>query len=271
MSQKGCLSLLLVLLMGLGFSALAHHPAVPNIVSEPVTYNAGGVQLKGYLVYDAANSARRPAVIVVPEWWGLNDYARRRAEMLAGLGYVAFAADYYGDGRQANDPKAAQELATPFYQDPELGMGRMQAAITYLKVNPYVDTARVAAIGYCFGGSMVLNAAKSGMPLSGVVSFHGGLATVPARQGSVRGKILVCHGGADKFVSDAEVKAFRKNLDTLHVPYQFVSYPGATHAFSNPDATANGKLFNLPIAYDKNADVSSWAEMKKFLTDIFAQ
>lgn len=240
-----------------------------KIVGEEVSYQINGTEYKSYIAYDAAIPGKRPAIVVVPEWWGNSEYTRRRARMLAELGYIAIATDMYGEGKIANDPKAAQAYAMPFYNNPKMGLEKIEAAIAKLKEYQQTDVNKIAAIGYCFGGSMVLNASKMGLDLKGVVSFHGGLATVPADKGVVKGKILVCHGAADKFVSAADIKAFRQNLDVVGVPYTFIEYPNATHAFTNPDATANGKKFNMPIAYNEAADKKSWKDMQAFLKEIF--
>ncbi len=240
-----------------------------DIRKEEVSYSDNGVTLKGMVVYDADIEGERPAIVVVPEWWGNNEYARMRATMLAELGYIAIAADMYGDGKIANDPKEAMAYSDPFYKDPSLGKSRIEAAIRKVLEYPEADPDNVAAIGYCFGGSMVLNAAKMGTPLKGVVSFHGGLKIAPAAKGSVTGKILVCHGAADKFVSEEDVKEFRGNLDEAGVDYKFIVYPNATHAFTNPDATASGKKFKLPIEYNAAADKKSWADMKSFFEGLF--
>jgi dienelactone hydrolase len=241
----------------------------PGIKTEEVSYTSGGVNCKSFIAYDGNQKGKRPAIVVIPEWWGNNDYSKWRARQLAELGYIAIAVDMYGDDKIAADPKQAQEYATPFYKDPALGESRIESAVNKLKEYPQTDATKMAAIGYCFGGSMVLNAAKLGMDFKGVVSFHGGLATVPATAGSTKANILVCHGAADKFVSEADIKNFKSNLDSLKVPYTFNVYPDATHAFSNPDATANGKKFNMPIAYNEAADKKSWSDMKEFLKKIF--
>ncbi|MCW3092166.1 MAG: dienelactone hydrolase family protein [Ferruginibacter sp.] len=240
-----------------------------SIKGEEVTYSDGTTALKGYVAYNEKQSGKRPAIIVVPEWWGNNEYTRKRARMLAELGYIAIAADMYGDGKLGSNPSEAQALATPFYKDPQLGKSRIEAAIKKVVSYPQADAQKIAAIGYCFGGSMVLNAAKMGENLKGVVSFHGGLATVPARPGVTKAKILVCHGGADKFISDADIKNFKNNLDSIKVPYTFKTYEGATHAFSNPAATATGKKFNMPIEYNEAADKQSWKDMQAFFKTIF--
>jgi dienelactone hydrolase len=241
-----------------------------KITGEEITYkSADGTVLKGYIAYDESKKGKRPAIVVIHEWWGNNDYSRYRADMLAGLGYIAIAADMYGGGKEGPTPKEAQELATPFYKNPQLAKERIEAAVNKLKEYKQTDAAQMACIGYCFGGSMSLNAANLGMAFKGVVSFHGGLAVVPAEEGKTKAKILVCHGAADKFVSDEEIKKFKENMDAAKVDYTFISYPDATHAFSNPDATENGKKFNIPIAYNKAADTQSWNDMKDFFKKIF--
>ncbi|MEO6722020.1 MAG: dienelactone hydrolase family protein [Ferruginibacter sp.] len=239
-----------------------------SIKGEEVSYLSGGKTMKSYVAYDEKQTGKRPAIIVVPEWWGINDYTKTRAKMLAELGYIAIAVDMYGEGKIAADPKEAGQLATPFYEDFQLDVERIEAAANKLKEYPQTDTGRMAAIGYCFGGSMVLNAAKLGMDLKGVVSFHGGLATVPATEGTTKAAILVCHGAADKFISPEEIKSFRDNLDSMKVPYTFKEYKGATHAFSNPAATTIGKKFNMPIEYNEAADKQSWQDMKDFFKKV---
>ena len=240
-----------------------------SVKAEEVSYESEGKTMKSYVAYDEKQKGKRPAILVVPEWWGNNEYTRTRAKMLAELGYIAIAVDMYGDGKIATDPKEAGELATPFYQNAELDVQRLTAAMNKLKEYAQTDSTKIAAIGYCFGGSMVLNAAKLGMPFKGVVSFHGGLATVPATAGTTRAAILVCHGGADKFISDEELKQFRDNLDSMRVKYDFKVYEGATHAFTNPAATTTGKKFNMPIEYNEAADKQSWKDMQNFLKKIF--
>jgi dienelactone hydrolase len=241
-----------------------------KIVGEEVSYTENGTNMKGYVAYDANMAAKRPVVVVVPEWWGVTEYTKRRARMLADLGYFAIVADMYGDGKVAADPKEAQEYATPMYKDPNMGKDRIVAAMAKARTFGQADQHKVAVIGYCFGGSMALNAATMGTNLNGVVCFHGGLKTVPAVKGAVTGKILVLEGGADKFVPAEDIANFRKNLDTAGVSYKYITYPGATHAYTNPDATANGKKFKMPIAYNPSADKKSWAEMRMFLKKVFS-
>jgi dienelactone hydrolase len=257
-----------MLATGLFFSARAQNNT--TAMGEEVTYTSqDGTTLKGYVAYDKNKKGKRPAIVVIPEWWGCNSYARSRADMLATLGYIAIAADMYGDGKQGPTPQEASALATPFYKDPQLAKNRIEAAVAQLKKYKVADVKNMACIGYCFGGSMSLNAANLGMDFKAVVSFHGGLAVVPAEAGKTKAKILVCHGAADKFISDEELNNFRNNLNETNTTYQFISYPDATHAFTNPEATANGQKFNIPIAYNKAADEKSWADMQAFFATIF--
>lgn len=268
--MKTQLKSLLILVCIIAFSEGYAQEGTDSIKGEEVTYMDGATTLKGFIAFNDKMQGLRPAIIVVPEWWGNNDYTRKRARMLAELGYIALAADMYGDGKLAADPKEAQNSATPFYKDPQLGKSRMEAAIKKIEEYPQADGNKIAAIGYCFGGSMVLNAAKMGMDLKGVVSFHGGLATIPAKKGSTKAKILVCHGGADNFISPEDQASFKKNLDSVKAAYTFKVYEGATHAFTNPNATAIGKKFNMPIEYNEAADKQSWADMQAFLKGIFS-
>jgi dienelactone hydrolase len=238
------------------------------IKEEPVTYTVDGKNFNGYVTYDSNLQGKRPAVLVVHEWWGLNDYPRSRAKQLAQLGYIAMAVDMYGDGKTGEDPKAAQALATPYYKDPTLSKTRLDAAINKLKTFPQTDTSKMAAIGYCYGGFIVLNAAKLGADLKGVVSFHGDLSGVPVNKNLLKAKILVCHGEADPLVNP-QVAGFKKSMDSAGVDYTFKSYPNAMHAFTNPASTKNGKKFNMPIAYNAAADTASWNDMKAFFAKIF--
>ena len=239
-----------------------------DIKEDSVTYTLNGKNYVGFVDYDANQQGKRPAILVVHEWWGLTDYPRSRARQLAELGYIAMAVDMYGDGKIGNDPKTAQDLATPFYKDPTLAKTRLDAAINKLKSFPQTDSSKMAAIGYCYGGYIVLNAAKLGADLKGVVSFHGDLSGVPVNKDSLKAKILVCHGEADQFVNP-EVAAFKKSMDSAGVDYTFKSYPNATHAFTNPAATEKGKQFNMPIEYNAAADSASWNDMKDFFKKIF--
>ena len=239
-----------------------------NIKSETVSYSLDTLKMDGFVAYDANKDGKRPIVLVVPEWWGLNDYPRMRARQLAELGYFAMAVDMYGNGKVVETPTDAQTSAMPFYQNPQMGYQRLMAAAEKAKTFPQADSTQVVAIGYCFGGGMVLNAAKLGAPFKGVVSFHGSLAGVPAKKELIKSDILVCHGDADPFVPKIEVDQFKKNMDSIQARYTFNAYPGASHAFTNPAATETGKRFNLPIAYNPSADSASWNDMKAFFGKI---
>lgn len=241
-----------------------------SIKEESVSYPVGNETMKSVVVYDESKQGPRPIVLVVPEWWGMTDYPKMRARKLAEMGYMAVAVDMYGDGKVAGNPDEAQKAATPFYTNPQLGKARLDAALTKAKTYAQADTNQAAAIGFCFGGSMVLNYAKMGAPLLGVVSFHGGLEGVPPQKG-IRTKFLICHGGADSLAPQAQVAAFRKSMDSAGIPYTFKVYDGAKHAFTNPDATEKGKQFNMPIAYNEAADTASWNDMKSFFASIFTK
>lgn len=240
-----------------------------KIKEENITYTLDSVNMNGFVAYDEAMPDKRPVVLVVHEWWGLNDYAKGRAKQLAALGYLAMAVDMYGQGKTADDPGGAGKLAMPFYKDPAMAKARFDAALAKIKTYPSADTTRIAAIGYCFGGTMVLNVARLGEDLKGIVSFHGGLTGPTTDKSLLKADILICHGEDDTFVKPEEVTAFKREMDSIGASYIFKSYPGATHAFSNPEATEKGKKFNLPIAYNAAADTSSFNEMKLFFNTLF--
>jgi dienelactone hydrolase len=257
----GFTSVILVLgMVGVGF-------ADPKIIGTTVEYKAQGVVMKGYLAYDENIKGKRPGVLVVHEWWGLNEYARKRARMLAELGYSALAVDMFGEGKQAMHPDNAGKFSSELMKNFDVAKARFVAAMDFLKQQPTVDPTRIAAIGYCFGGGIVLNLAREGMDLRGVVSFHGSLKSVkPAQPGNVKAKVLVLHGADDKFIPPDQIEAFKQEMKAAGADFKFVSYPGAVHSFTNSDATEMGKKFNMPIAYHAQADKESWNEMKGFLS-----
>ncbi len=266
--MKRLLIKLAVFTLVLGLVSVA--AAQPKIQGKTVEYTAQGVVMKGYLAYDENIMGKRPGVLVVHEWWGLNDYARKRAKMLAELGYTALAVDMYGDGKVAMHPDDARKFSSELMKNFDVGKARFLAAMDFLKQQPTVDSTRIAAIGYCLGGGIVLNMARQGVDLKGVASFHGGLTAVkPAQAGMVKAKILVLNGAADKFTTSEQIEAFKQEMKAAGADFQFISYPGAMHSFTNPDADALGKEFNLPFAYNANADRESWNEMKNFLKAIF--
>lgn len=242
-----------------------------DIHDETVAYAAGDTTCKGVLAVDRGRSGKRPGVIVVHEWWGLNDYIRRRARMLAELGYVALAADIYGEGRTAATPAEATQLMNGILGDIKAGEARFAAAYERIKAHPDCDPGRVAAIGYCFGGAMVLHQARIGTPLRGVVSFHGALGSFhkPAA-GTVKAKVLVCHGAGDKLVPDADIDAFKQEMEAAKADFRFHSYPGALHGFTNPEADEAARKYGIPLGYDAAVDQRSWQDMQEFFGRIFA-
>ncbi len=241
-----------------------------RIKGQTVKYTAGGVTMEGYLAYDEGIKGARPGVLVVHEWWGLNDYARMRARMLAELGYAALAVDMYGGDKVAAHPEDAQKFSSQLMQNFDVAKARFMADMDYLKQQPQVDTTRIAAIGYCFGGGIVLNMARQGAALRGVASFHGNLAAVkPAEPGAIKAKLLILNGGADKFTTPEQVEAFRKEMSAAGADFRFISYPGVMHSFTNPEADELGKKFNMPIAYNADADKRSWQELERFLKEVF--
>jgi|WetSurMetagenome_2_1015567.scaffolds.fasta_scaffold142555_2 dienelactone hydrolase len=258
---------ILAALMLFGFVA-----AQAAVTGNTVTYVANGDTLKGYIAYDDKTTDPRPGILVVHEWWGNNDYSRHRADMLAQLGYIAFALDMFGNGKQASNPDDAKKFVMDVTGKPGLMESRFRAALEQLRQNKLVDASRLGAIGYCFGGGVVLGMARRGLPLNAVVSFHGGLASPkPVDKGAVKGSLLVCNGAADTFVSAEEIKNFKSEMTNAGVKFTFIDYPDAVHAFTNPNATELGKKFNLGIAYNEKADKKSWEDMKNFFTKIFTK
>lgn len=236
-----------------------------------VEYTADSVTMKGYLVYDDAVKGRRPGVLVVHEWWGYNDYARHRATMLAELGYTALAIDMYGDGKQATHPDDAAKFSAAVMKDMPVAKDRFLAALKLLKQQETVDTNNIGAIGYCFGGGVVLNMIRMGVDLKGAVTFHASLgAAVQAKKGAVKTKLLVCHGAADAFASKEVVANFKKEMRDDGIDFTFRTYAGAQHGFTNPAADTYGKKFKIPLSYNAKADHRSWADMKAFFKRVFS-
>ena len=245
-----------------------------KVVGETVDYKANGTALKGYIAYDDSVKGKRPGVLVVHEWWGLNDYAKKRADMLAELGYTAMAVDMYGEGKNTKHAEDANKFMTEVMSNMEVAQKRFTAAMDVLKAQPTVDPEEVAAIGYCFGGGVVLYMASVGMDLDAVASFHGAVGAAgmaKTQPGSVKAKIIVFTGDADPLVPQEQVDAFKKQMDEAKADYEVVVYPGAKHSFTNPEADEYGKNNELPLAYDKNADEKSWAQLQAFLKEAFNQ
>jgi dienelactone hydrolase len=234
---------------------------------ELIEYRHGNAVLEGYLVYDDQMKGKRPGVIVVHEWYGLNDYARERTEQLADLGYTAFAIDMYGKGVRAKNVEEAAKLAGIYRSDRRLMRTRAAAGLDTLRRQPFVDTGRIAAIGYCFGGGTALELARSGAELSGVVSFHGNLDTPnPDDAKAIRARVLALHGADDPLVTPEQVHAFQGEMRNAALDWQMVIYGGAVNSFTNP---ASGSDPSRGIAYNEKADKRSWAAMRLFLDEMF--
>ncbi len=240
-----------------------------EVVTREVSYPAGDVTAKGLLAIPEADG-KRPGVLVVHEWWGINDYARHRARMLAELGYVALAVDMYGEGKVATHPEEAGAFAKAVMTDLPEATARFEAGLQFLRSQPEVDPEKVAAIGYCFGGGVVLQMAASGIEgLDAVASFHGSLGAEVPEGTEPTARMLVLTGTADEFVPDDAVEEFEQRMNTAGASVTVVRYPGAKHGFTNPGADAGAEEFDLPVGYDAQADRESWSEMQEFLSGAF--
>jgi dienelactone hydrolase len=247
-------------------------PAGPSYVGEKITYQTDSTNMIGYIAYDEHSEEKKPGILVVHEWWGHNDYARERADMLAELGYVALAVDMYGDGQQASHPDDAGKFAMSVMSNFDVARARFEAAIEALKQNPKVDPEQIGAIGYCFGGGVVLSMANAGLDLDAVASFHGslGLPVMP-EPGKIKAKVFVANGADDPFVTAEQIAAYTAAMDNAGADYKLVNYEGAVHAFTSKEADAKGEEFGLPLAYNAAADQQSWAEMKELFAEVFGQ
>jgi len=246
---------------------LSLSPNSATVKTREIEYRQGETALQGFVAWDDAARGRRPGVLVVHEWWGLNEHARNQARRLAEAGYVGFALDMYGKGKVTTHPQDAQALVSEVTKDPAVLAARFNAALEQLKRDPHVDTTRIAAIGYCFGGAVVLGMARAGADLAAVVTFHGALATTsPAQPGKVKARVLVLAGGADPFVPPEQLEAFKREMQAAGARFEVTTYPGAKHGFTNPDAAKYG----MPqLAYDAAADRESWAAMLKLFREIW--
>jgi len=237
------------------------------VKTKAVDYTDGTTPLQGFLAWDDSAKEKRPGILVVHEWWGHNQHARNQALRLAKAGYVAFALDMFGKGKVTTHPKEAQAFVAEATKDPKTMDARFQAALALLKKDPHVDPAKLGAIGYCFGGGVVLNEVRQGADLQAAATFHGSLkAQTPAKPGAIKARILVMTGDADPMIPPEQVDAFRKEMTEAGAKFEIISYPGAKHAFTNPDADKTGMA---ALAYNAEADQKSWAALLAFLKDVF--
>jgi len=242
---------------------------VVEIPSGVFPYSADTVDMQGYFATKVQGDQKVPGVLVIHEWWGHNAYARERADKLADIGYVAFALDMYGDGTVADHPEDAGKFAGMVLQNLDLSRKKFEAALEALKSHPQVDPSKIAAIGYCFGGTVALNMANAGYELDAVAAFHSGL-NFPIQPASAPGaKILVCNGADDPFIPAESIDGFKALMDGVGADYEYVAYEGVVHSFTSKEADANGEKFGLPLKYDAAADEDSWNKMQELFASVF--
>jgi len=260
MTVRGCV-------LAAGLTLALASPARAEVKTRVVDYKQGDTELQGLIAWDDQSTGKRPGIIVVHEWWGHNEHARTQARRLAEAGYVGFALDMYGKGKVATHPDDAMKFMGEATKDPAVVKARFDAAVAQLKADPHVDPARIGAIGYCFGGGIVLNMAAAGEDLKAVGSFHGALSALgPVAPGAIKGKVLVMTGSADPFVPPDQVEAFKKKMTDAGARYEVVVIPGAMHGFTNPDA---GKFGMPQLAYSAEADKASWTDLLAMLKSAF--
>ncbi len=259
---------LLSVLMTPAIVLLTATHALAAIQTKVVEYKQGNTVLEGYMAYDDAIQGKRPGVLVVHEWNGLQSYVKKRTEQLAKLGYVAFAADIYGKGIRPKNPQESAAQAAIYRTSRQLMRARATAGLQVLQQNHLTDPKRIAAIGYCFGGGTVLELARSGADIAGVVSFHGNLDTPnPSDAKNIKAKVLVLHGADDPIVPEEQVKAFKSEMQQANVNWRLISYPGAVHGFTNAES---GNDPSKGVAYNEVADKQSWQAMRQFFAEIFS-
>ena len=246
----------------------AEEVEVPN---GEFTYNADTTTLKGYFAAGENSEGKKPGILVIHEWWGHNSHSREKADQLAELGYVAFALDMYGDGKNTSHPEDAGKFMTAVVSNMDVAKARFESAMEILKSHPDVDSDKIGVIGFCFGGTMGLSMASAGYDIDAVAAFHAGLGLpiMPEGEGTVKAKVLVANGAEDPWISEQQVSDFKAVMDGAGVDYKYVSYEGAQHAFTNKGADALGEEFGLPLAYDAAADSASWEEMKLLFAEVF--
>jgi dienelactone hydrolase len=235
-----------------------------GIVGEVYSYSSDSVDLVGYFAYDSS-AAPKPGILVVHEWWGHNDYVRERARQLAELGYTAFALDMYGEGKKAEHPQDAGKFSKMVMSNMDLAKARFEAAMETLKNHPYTDTSGLAAVGYCFGGSVVLSMANAGYDLDAVAAFHSGVQLPVPPSEDLKARVLVANGEDDKFIPEESVASFKAAMDSVGADYEYISYEGAVHSYTNPMADSMAQKFDMPIAYNARAESLAWLALKKLL------
>lgn len=240
-----------------------------SIKGEEVTYATDTTEMKGYLAYNEKLETKRPGILVIHEWWGHNDYTRKRADMLAELGYTALAVDMYGNGRQAEHPEDAGKFAGMVMQNMDAAQARFDAALELLKSHSTVNPDQIAAIGYCFGGSVALTMANAGKDLDAVAAFHSGVQLPVMPNENLKARVLVCNGAEDPFISPESVTAFTRAMDSIKADYNYIAYEGATHSFTSKAADSLGKKFDMPLAYQEKADKESWQQLQDLLNETF--
>ena len=240
-----------------------------EVKGQQVAYATDSTNLKGYIAFDKNSKEKRPGVLIVHEWWGHNDYVRQRADMLAELGFTAIAVDMYGDGKLADHPEDAGKFAGSVFANMPEATARFNAALELLKSHPSVDGDKIGAIGYCFGGGVVLTMANSGADLDAVAAFHSGVQLPVMPNEKLKAKVLVCNGADDPFISPESVTAFKSAMDSIGASYNYIAYPGVKHSFTSKEADANGEKFGLPLAYDADADAKSWASLQALFAEAF--
>lgn len=241
--------------------------AQSKVYTENVKYYDGNTVLEGYIAYDDTFTGERPAVIVVHDWMGISGFTKTRCEKLAELGYVAFAADTYGKDSRPSSNQNAGKIASLYKNDRQLMRSRINLAFEEIKKNKIVNKDKIAVMGYCFGGTVALELARSGAGIKGAVSFHGNLDTPNLEDAkNIKSKILVLNGADDPFVTEVQIKTFEEEMNNANVDWQFVNYSGAVHSFTNPDS---GNDKSKGAAYNEKADKRSWIAMKSFFEEIF--
>ena len=248
--------------------ALSFGVAHAAVKEEPVTYKDGDTTLKGFVVYDDAKKEKRPGILVVHEWWGITKHTRAEARRFAEKGYTAFVADMYGEAKSADNPKDASGLMKGLMGNPAAVDSRFKAARAQLAKHATVDGKKIGASGYCMGGTIVLNMAAARQDLAGVAAFHPSLGGYKAGAKAVKAKVVVLNGADDPFNKPDQIEAFKKDMESAKADYKFVNYPGAVHAFTNPEATEKGKQYNIPLAYHPEADKQSKAEADKLFKSV---